>query len=489
LWITIKRIYFNLEKYKHLEISILKFSEVLEDNESFRIDSEYYKKEYLNSYNILKKCEYQRLHKISNTKGGKRLPIGEHFITEGIPYIRAEDIRNSFVNYENSPKISIELHNKLKKYQTKYNDVLLTIVGNSIGDIGIVKFNLDKCNLTENAAKIVNLKLVKPDCLFIFLLSEYGQIQIRKEKVGTAQPKLALERIKKFIIPIFSPAFQSKIEELVKTSYNKLKESKELYKKAENLLLEELGLKDFKPSEENIAIKSFKESFLNTGRLDAEYYQPKYEEIIEKIKSYRGGWDYLGNIVNWKKGIEVGSKAYQENGKGFLRVSDISKFGIENISKKISDELYEELKNEFKPKIGDILFTKDGTIGISYVVKENIEAIVSGAFLRLTLKENYKNFSKETLSLIFNSIVSKMQVEKLSGGALIAHLKPSDFEKFVIPIINNNTQTQIENLIQTSFKLKKESKELLYLAVKVVEVAIEKNENIGMRFLKEVCNV
>jgi restriction endonuclease S subunit len=93
-----------------------------------------------------------------------------------------------FVNYENSSKISVDLHNKLKSYQTKYNDILLTIVGNSIGDVGIVKFNLEKCNLTENCAKVISLKNnLKANYLFSFLNSKFGQLQISRETVGTAR--------------------------------------------------------------------------------------------------------------------------------------------------------------------------------------------------------------------------------------------------------------------------------------------------------------
>jgi chorismate mutase len=71
------------------------------------------------------------------------------------------------------------------------------------------------------------------------------------------------------------------------------------------LLLDTIGLKNFQPSRENKNIKTFSESFLATGRLDAEYYQPKYEEIISKIKQQE--YDLLGNLVSLKKSIEPGS--------------------------------------------------------------------------------------------------------------------------------------------------------------------------------------
>jgi hypothetical protein len=66
-----------------------------------------------------------------------------------------------------------------------------------------------------------------------------------------------------------------------------LGESKTKYVEAETLLLETLGLLDFSPSTEKINIKSFKDSFAATGRLDAEHYQPKYEQIEEKIKAHQ----------------------------------------------------------------------------------------------------------------------------------------------------------------------------------------------------------
>jgi hypothetical protein len=37
------------------------------------------------------------------------------------------------------------------------------------------------------------------------------------------------------------------------------------------------------------------------GRYDAEYFQPKYDEMIEKIEQYQGGWDFVENIFEYKK--------------------------------------------------------------------------------------------------------------------------------------------------------------------------------------------
>ena len=109
---------------------------------------------------------------------------------------------------------------------------------------------------------------------------------------------------------------------------------------------------------------------------------------------------------------------------------------------------------------------------ISIIKKSDIQE--ARRFDAEVFKPEYLEIEKECLSLIFNSIISKMQVEKLSGGAIIAHLKPSDFEKFKISFIKSQIQKQIAEKIKESHKLKKESKELLEEARRRVEEEIER---------------
>lgn len=66
-------------------------------------------------------------------------------------------------------------------------------------------------------------------------------------------------------MPKFSNNFQLKIEQLVKSSHQKLQQSKSLYQQAEKLLLQELDLLNFQPSSDNVAIKSFKQIFGKSG--------------------------------------------------------------------------------------------------------------------------------------------------------------------------------------------------------------------------------
>ena len=73
---------------------------MLLDNETQRIDSEYFKKDYLSKIEELKSNTSEHLFEIGLIKGGKRLPLGEDFSEFGVPYIRAQDVKNNFIEFD-----------------------------------------------------------------------------------------------------------------------------------------------------------------------------------------------------------------------------------------------------------------------------------------------------------------------------------------------------------------------------------------------------
>ncbi|WP_158655514.1 restriction endonuclease subunit S [Helicobacter marmotae] len=220
----------------------------------------------------------------------------------------------------------------------------------------------------------------------------------------------------------------------------------------------------------NYAIKTLKESFLKTSRLDSEYYQTKYEqnEHLKKSKHYAR----LGDLVEIKKSIEPGSESYRTSGIPFIRVSNLSHFGINQseIYLDSADFNEKELKNLY-PKKDMILLSKDGSIGLAYCLEKDLECITSGAILHLQIKD--KNLIlPQYLTLILNSLTTKLQAERDSGGSIIAHWKLDEIKNVLIPILNKQIQQTIESKIIQSFALRTEAKILLEKAKAKVECAI-----------------
>lgn len=106
--------------------------------------------------------------------------------------------------------------------------------------------------------------------------------------------------------------------------------------------------------------------------------------------------------MQFLKGFEVGTSLYTLEGPVFIRVSNLTKDGFKfgNADKYISETTHSSLK-AFQPIIGDILLTKDGTIGTCYVVDENVKGIISSGIMNLELTDN--SIPKEYLALVINS--------------------------------------------------------------------------------------
>lgn len=233
-------------------------------------------------------------------------------------------------------------------------------------------------------------------------------------------------------------------------------------------MLEELELVKDEAQERNTTAtsKSLSESFLSSGRLDAEYYQPKYDYLLHWLSTKQSC--RLGEMVNIQKSVEPGSDAYQSEGIPFVRVADLSKQGLSEPSIFLNRKQYECV---LRPNKDTILLSKDGSVGIAYKVDEPLDVITSGAILHLSVKTS--QVLPDYLTLVLNSIVVRMQAERDAGGSIIQHWKPSEIEKVVIPILPMEEQSKLSQMLQESFSLRKQSLQLLEQAKATVEQAIE----------------
>jgi very-short-patch-repair endonuclease len=218
----------------------------------------------------------------------------------------------------------------------------------------------------------------------------------------------------------------------------------------------------------NYNIKSFKESFSTTGRLDAEYYQPKYEEYIQLIKRYLGGYDLLQTVCNLKDTnfMPEDTKEYQ-----YIELSDIGKSG--NI---IGCTLAQgcELPSRARRKINtnDVIISSiEGSLGSCALITEDFDnALCSTGFYVI----NSRHINSETLLVLFKSEVMQNTLKQNCSGTILTAINKTEFQNIPIPIIDLKTQQQISALIQESFALRKESERLLDEAKDMVEREIER---------------
>ena len=270
------------------------------------------------------------------------------------------------------------------------------------------------------------------------------------------------------------------ITTLFDKSFDIVNVSEKLYSQAQNLLLSELGLTKWKPKHRLSFIKNYSDT-RHANRMDAEYFQPKYDELVRKIWSCPGGWDRLGNLVLACKCIKVGSEEYIDKGVPFVRVSNLNPFEITE-EKCISEELYKELKG-YQPQKDEILFSKDATPGIAYHLNEEPQKMIPSSGI-LRLRNKTKRVNNEYLTLVLNSILTKEQISRDVGGSVILHWRPEQIKETIIPILPREKQNQIKQKVSKSLALRKQAKQLLEIAKMGVEIAIEKSEKTAMEWME-----
>ena len=483
---------FDEIKYKSLldslEISEVNLSYVLSNNKVFRFDSSYYKKSYLFDENLIRDKENNKLKYLVDrlvSFGAYSLNNFISYTETGIPFIRGINMKKGTVDFSQMIYIDSKANNLLWKPKVTPETILLSMSG-TLGDVAIASKHWNyPINSNQDIAKITCNNKINPYYLYCFLLSKFGQNYIKREARGSVQQHVFLSQIESFEIPIFKNTFQEKIQDYIELSENYNLNSQKAYHHAETVLLLTLGLKSFKPSKEKVNIKNFSDSFSQSGRLDAEYYQAKYDELFSIIQKQK--YELLGNLASIKKSIEPGSMFYDDTGIPFLRVADYNKFGITQPHKYLSFQYIEtnkQLLERLKPKTKTILFSKDGSVGNAYMLEKDEDLITSGAILHLRVK-NENIVLPQFLTLVLNSIVVKMQAERDSGGSIILHWKPSEIEKVLVPVLDIEIQKQISDRITESFRLKKQSEQLLEIAKTAVEMAIEKNEDEAMEWMEE----
>ena len=362
------------------------------------------------------------------------------------------------------------------------DDILMTLTGDppDVGKVIIINDSSIPATFNQRVARVYlnpeQKEFISSKAFFAIISSKYCREQLERYAKGIRQRNLGIECIQKLIVPIPSKLFQEKLNDLVQTFGLQISQSNKIYRDVELFLLKDLGVLNWQPTEKNTAIKKIS-NFLSNGRLDAEYYQPKYDELLAKLNKVKHL--PLHQLVNCKKSIEPGSEAYETEGIPFIRVSDISKFGISQPEHHISRGEFDI--EDLKPKKNTILLTKDGSVGIAYKVDKDLDVITSGALLHLTLKSD--EVLPDYLTLILNSKLTQMQAERDAGGSIIQHWRPDEIKQVVIPILPMDRQKELVKQIKNSFKLREESSQLIEKAKQAVEIAIEKDEKTAMKFL------
>jgi type I restriction enzyme S subunit len=146
-----------------------------------------------------------RLEQITEriTKGSSPNWQGFKYVEMGIPFVRSQNVLWGELDTTNIAHLPEEFNKKEAKSVLKIGDVLLNIVGASIGRSAIATREVEGGNVNQAVAMIRLIKNGLNNIILMnYLISSDTQEKFNKEKVDVARANLSLGDISELIVPM-----------------------------------------------------------------------------------------------------------------------------------------------------------------------------------------------------------------------------------------------------------------------------------------------
>ena len=459
-----------------LECSEIYFSQIdLGD----RFDSDYYTKNYLHISDQMSKVPTEKLGKLATTVASAFYPAATQLYSEGdTAFARCVDC----VSY---PVITKDQDSKFEKIPysfgkenkgisfIKAEDIIITKVGTPC--YASILTDYDEIALSRTVMGLTGIHGINPYYLMVFLRCKYGFEQLFRQRELTIQYQLTLPRVKAVDVFVADDKLQKAVKRLCEKSRELQKESNESYQLAEQTLVEIVKCPDFSTTSTH-SIKSINESFVRSGRLDAEYYQPKYESIAQKLNTSETVLSLCK--LHDKNFVPQGHDSYQ-----YIELADVGQSGdISDVDIQYGSDLPTRARRIVKS--GQIIVSSvEGSLQSCALITDEYDgALCSTGFY--VLDSNCIN--SETLLVLFKSEPIQALMKQRCSGTILTAISKDELLSMPLPMIDEDVQKAIAAKVQESVSLRRQSKQLLEYAKQAVEMAIEQGEDTALEWLNTV---
>ena len=337
---------------------------------------------------------------------------------------------------------------EIKNYTISSNDLYLTIAG-TIGDVGLVPAELDGANLTENAAKLTDIKCSKQYLMYV-LMSSIAQDHFCSRFHQVAQPKLSLETASSTLIPLPPYREQLRIAEeldrwlgVVVSVEDDLSELTNYVRKIKSKIL------DLAISGKLVPQDPDDEPAIELLRRINPAFHPcdnsHYENLPFEIPN-NWCWATLGSIGKWQSGATPSRmrKDYYGGEIPWLKTGDLNDGFIVNIPETITALALNETSVKLNPA-GSILIAMYGaTIG-------KIGILTMPATTNQACCACISHNGIEKMYLFYYLLSHKEEFVRQGGGGAQPNISKEKIVETLIPIPPLSEQLRIIKAIEAIF--------------------------------------
>ena len=461
-----------------LEVSEVALSYAFNNNDLFRLDSEYFQKTFLRDELVVRKKGGQTLAALGvelRSFGAYSLNNAVEYLDAGVPFIRGVNMKHGRVLFHDLIYINDAANALLWKSAVKPGMVLLSMSG-TIGDAALASASWTyPINSNQDIAKIDTQGKISPHFLLAFLLSKFGQNYLAREARGSVQQHVFLSQIGQFETPQFSTRFDIEIESLVNRSERSHLAATDCQATAELCLLRNLGLESWVPLESRSYIRTSKEAF-TAGRLDAEYFSPSVHGLLVRLSEDQMS---VGDVAPSRH------EPFKPNTSGdfdYIEIGNLRGDGTVTADQVPMREAPSRA-NQFV-RTGDVITSTVRPIRrLSAVVSaEQNGAVCSSGFVVL----QPTHVAPEVLVTYLRLPIICQLMDLHTSASLYPAISERDLLSLPIPRIDKKTQAAICGAVLSARRARDQAAELLEAAKRAVEIAIEDSEAAALKYLKSV---
>lgn len=451
-----------------------------------RLDPEFYEPRFLDRKVLYDKIKIKkRLIDVAVISTGPAYSSEQFAPNNEIPIAKIGDVTNNR-EFDEWEKLSRHEFARFNEKKIENESILFTMTGDppDIGKCIYIKYdNLSLIGYNQRVCKIRVKRNVdlSSQLLYTYLSNELVRLQTERVGLGIRQRNVSIKDINNIIIvPIKDDT--KEVDWLINEYVTKKEEAKSNYSHAESLLLEELGLKDFKPKDE-LFYEVYLSEAKSVNRIDAEYFKPKYEKVNEILNRFDMlKLDDTCSTINYGT---VPTSPYVENPKDgipYVKGEDLQRCFIDYSKLVYLDkETTKKLPAKFYIKENDIIISQMGTVGNAGLVTKQEEGWLFASFtIRVRFKEEIKKKIDPLFATLYIQNISRPYylLRKIAHASVRQNTDLPTIRGLEIPLLPISTQKSISDMIRQSHEARKKAKELLDEAKRKVEEAVEQEAGV-----------
>jgi type I restriction enzyme, S subunit len=341
-------------------------------------------------------------------------------------------INNKLVTGKNDTYISWDKYEESPEIKVFMGDIIFVKTA-SVGKVAFVDNNLGPATLNPQLIVMKNIKINKK-FFFYVLSSNLIKNQVEQGLFGGVVGTLSQVKINNFYITIPSESEQEKIVDFLDAELDKVE------------------LVIFKKKKQIATLQQYRQSLITeavTKGLDAE--APMRDSGVDWIGEVPEHWE-LCQLKRKMKLITDGAHISPETEDAqynFISVVDLKKGKIdfENALKTNISSYNYLVRTGCKPQKGDVLLSKDGTIGKSVVV-ENEDFVVASSLI--INRPNRDEVDSDFLSFLFQSNLVQRQLFSYLKGSALKRISLTNVKKIMCLFPPMSEQVSIANRLKES---------------------------------------